>query len=174
MLNDKSLLRLVRRNWVNIWSLKNIINSLANPRRSIKSLQFGKNEANDQDFIKNLRLRLPTKYLELLGINNIANKGLMRELQILNEGIVSGSPRVEIKKPCPPKKCRKVYREGSKTCPEPIIKVMVRQIQVDVCENNEIKCIQNIRYLPKQCGMSNCMSITTEYCNMILNNLESE
>jgi hypothetical protein len=140
----------------------------------LKTLQFGKDESNDQNFVKSLRNQLPKKYLELLGINNIANKSLMKELQILNDGIVQGSPRVEIKKPCPPKKCRKVYREGTTTCPEPIVKVMVRQMQVDVCENNEIKCVQNIVYLPKQCGMNKCQDITTEYCNMILTNMESE
>ena len=174
LLNDKSLLRLVRRNWVNIWSLKSIIDNLANSGNSLKAFQFGKDEESDAKFVKELRLRLTDNYLKQLGINDISNSRLMKELAVLNEGILSGGPVLEVNVPCPEKKCRKVYKKGKKTCPEPIVKNIVKEIYVDRCEGNQIECIINIVYLPKQCGREKCADITAEYCNKILENMESE
>lgn len=164
----------MRRNWVSIWSLKNIINSLANPAGRLKTFQFGKDDAADKQFVKNLRVQIPPKYLELLGINNISNSGLMKELTVVNEGVVSGSPRVEIVRPCPKKVCKKVYKKEEKHCPGPRIKKIVKEIYVDICEQNTIKCTQNVVFLPKNCGMEQCNQMTVEYCNSILTNLRSE
>lgn len=110
----------------------------------------------------------------MLGINNISNSGLIRELTVVNEGVVSGSPRVEIVKPCPKKECKKVYKKEERKCLGPKIKEIFKEIYVDVCENNTIKCTQEVVFLPKNCGMEQCNAMTVEYCNSILANLKSE
>ena len=174
MLNEKSLIKLVRRNWVNIWSLKSIVNSLANSNGRYKSQQFGKDKETDLEFIKQLRSKLPEKYLELLGINDISNNGLMSELQTLNEGILSGSPSVEVIQTCPEKVCKKVFITEDVECPGPITKKIVKEVQVDVCEGNKIECVTNITFLPKMCGINECSEITSEYCNRKYTSFQSE
>lgn len=154
--------------------MKSIVNSLANSNGRFKPLQFGKNKESDQKFIKQLRTTLPEKYLELLGINDISNTGLMRELEILNEGILSGSPSIEIIKSCPKKVCTKVFKTEDIECPGPIKKKIVKEVQVDTCEGNKIECVTNITFLPKFCGINQCSEIAKEYCNRIYSSLESE
>ena len=174
LLDDKSLVRLVRRNWIKIWSLKSIIDVLANPNKTLSFFQFGKSPAQDLLFVSQLRSTLPEKYVEILSINDYSNERLIRDLASINDGLVSGGPVLEVHKKCPKKECRKVFKKKDQKCPEPIIKNIVKLITVDVCEGNKIECVTNLEYLPKECNLQTCLDITTEYCNGILRSMESE
>lgn len=159
LMEEKSLVRLVRRNWVNIWSIKSIIKNISDTDGKLKTFQFGKSKTSDEIYLKSLRRSYSDEILDKLGINKISNQALMEELKILNKGIVDGSPRVEIIQSCQPKEI-----QVPKECPPAKIKEIVKEIYVETCEGSETGKSE-IKERPLQCGVDECLNIAKDYCD---------
>lgn len=155
-MEEKSLVRLVRRNWVNIWSIKSIIKNISDIRGELQTFQFGKDGAQDEAYIKKIRGALGGDLLDRLGINQISNAALLKELKILNKGIVEGSPRVEIIQ-----SCESSSDESPKNCPPAKVKEIVKEVYVETCEGNKTGIVQ-------QCGIDQCLDVAKDYCDEMM------
>lgn len=133
----------------------------------LKTFQYGKDKIKDEVFLKSLRFRLTSTIREKLGINKISNKNLLSELDVLNKGIVEGSPRVEIIQKCP--KVDPVVVEKEKECPPQKIREVVKEIYIDTCEDKQ----KNGQPVPVQikCGLDQCIEISKDYCDQVISQM---
>jgi hypothetical protein len=159
-MEEKSLIRLVRRNWVNIWSIKSIIRNIGDVDGKLETFLFGKDKKKDMIYLKSLRKGLPKDILNKLGINKISNDSLMGELGVLNKGVVEGSPRIEIIKNC----VKNENDNKPRNCPPAKIKEIVKEIYVETCEGKETNNSEILNQKLK-CGVDECLDISKEYCD---------
>ena len=118
--------------------------------------------------MKSLRKGLSSDILDKLGINKIDNDSLMKELEILNKGIVDGSPKIEIIKECEENNEVKIVKSK---CPPAKIKEIVKEIYVETCEGKETNTSQVMNQKVK-CGVDECLDISKEYCDNKIASLE--
>ena len=117
-MDEESLVRLIRRNWVNIFSIKSIINNIANPSGETKTFQFGKDKKKDELFIKTMKSRLLPRTSQKLGILSISNSKLLDEMSVINKGIIEGSPKLEIIEICNDDECIEEVIVPGEDCPK--------------------------------------------------------
>jgi hypothetical protein len=120
-LNEKALVRLVMRNWINIWSIKSLIKSVADPNNQVDKFSFGEDNTKDLAFLAIIRKNMPVETQKMLGLHSISNKNLLTELNVLNTQIISGTPRIVIEKektcpPCP--KTNQTSNSSQNSCPK--------------------------------------------------------
>ena len=117
------MIRLVRRNWINIWAIKGLIKNVADPNNNVNSFTFGQDAQKDLEFIRVIRNNMPIETQRELGLETISNRGLLQELNVLNSRIIAGTPRIEIEKQCPtcptPQTVEIPVVDGCPQCPQP-------------------------------------------------------
>lgn len=162
------------RNWINIWSIKSLIKTVADPDNKIKNFSFGQDAEKDIAFLKIMRSKMPADAKNLLGLSTISNKNLLRELNVLNSQIISGTPRIEIEKQCPkcspPPPIPVPVVEGCPVCPD--IPQCPQCPEVPAPQNCEQKVIttnictdQPTRMV---CDQNSCRNICQNFANQII------
>ena len=166
-MNEDSLVRLIRRNWVNIFSIKSIINNIANPNGDLKTFQFGKDSKADQLFLQRIRTNLPARFRQQLGILSISDEKLLNEMKIINKGIIDGSPKIEITEICDNTECFDEVVVPGKECPEQEIIEDVSIEYIETCSTSELVCPPQPPPRETPCSVDDCIAFAQKECDLI-------
>ena len=166
-MDEESLVRLIRRNWVNIFSIKSIINNIANPSGETKTFQFGKDKKKDELFIKTMKSRLLPRTSQKLGILSISNSKLLDEMSVINKGIIEGSPKLEIIEICNDDECIEEVIVPGEDCPkqEEIEDVSIQY--EEVCSTSNLICPPQPPPKVTPCAVDDCILFAQKECNFI-------
>lgn len=168
-MNEKSLLRLIMKNWVNIWSIKSIIDSIANSEGKLETFQFGKEKKTDEIILNQIKSQLPPRISILLGILKISSTDLMKEITILNEGILKGSPKVEIQEVCDDKECVETIATPTEECPPQETIEKVKEEYIEICSTKDLECPPQPPPRVTPCTMDDCIVFAQQKCNVMIN-----
>ena len=157
-MNEKSLIRLVMRNWVSIWSIKSIISNIANPNNQQNIFKFGKNQDDDHSFLLTIRQTLDSTHLDNLGINDISNAKLLSELYKLNLQIINGTPVIKVKQ-----NCKKIQVNPQLPC-EP--KIVIKE----TCTHPQPQPRPQVQHT---CVFEQCRGMCEVYCSNLMQTYNS-
>lgn len=162
------------RNWVNVLSLKNVLNNIVNPEGQIETFRFGKNEAEDQKFFQDLKTSLLPITRQKLGILTISNADLMGEVKAINQGILQGIPRREIIEQCDDSECiEEVDVPGEGCPPQETIENVTEEIQ-EVCSTDQLTCPPQPPPQPTPCTFDDCSAFAKKQCSSLIDTSKKE
>lgn len=162
------------KNWVNIWSIKSIIDNIANPDGKMKTFQFGKEQKTDEMILDQLKSQLSPRILILLGIMKLSKTNLMKEITILNKGIISGSPKVEILEVCDDKECVETITTPGEECPPQKTVEEVSEEYIEICSTKDLECPPQPPPRETPCTMTDCLLFAKQKCNIMINPSKSK
>jgi hypothetical protein len=156
------------KNWVNIWSIKSIINNIANPDGDLKTFQFGKDKDKDTLFLQQIKRQLPPRMVQRLGILRITDTVLLKEIQFLNQGIIDGSPIFEIIEQCDDSECVDIIDKPAKDCPPQETIEQISDEYVEICSTDNLVCPAQPPPRETPCTVNDCISFAKNYCSNLI------
>lgn len=157
------------KNWVNIWSIKSIINNIANSDGKTETFRFGKDTKSDEQMLDQIKSNLTPRMLIMLGIMKQSRSDLMKEITILNKGIINGSPKVEIIEVCDDKECVETITTPGKECPPQKTLEKVSEEYIEICSTKDLECPPQPPPRETPCTMDDCIVFAKQQCNVMIN-----
>jgi hypothetical protein len=157
------------KNWVNIWSIKSIINNIVNSDGQLKTFQFGKDKTQDKIILRSIKGQLPPRIAQNLGILTISEELLLKEIQFLNQGIIDGSPIFEIIEQCDNSECVDIIDKPGEDCPPQETIEQVTEEYVEICSTDGLVCPAQPPPRQTPCTVNDCISFAKNYCSGMIN-----